>query len=96
LEGSSISKSAKLFTNKISIDFADAESLPASFEAELSDDDITGEKELELKVVKFSSIDSVTVFIESSKGGDLSALSCIKFFGATVDGTNMNELKKSG
>lgn len=47
-----------------------------------------------LNVAKFTGVDSLTFFVESSVGGEVAAISSLKFFGAPVAGTNMNELKK--
>ena len=85
---------SQLFTNVISIDFSDAESLPAVFEMDVKESDVTEDNIQPLRVAKFSGIDSITLFVESSQGGDVTALSSVKFFGETLQGTNMNELKK--
>ena len=47
-----------------------------------------------LKVAKFTGVDSLTIFVERSVGGDIAAISGLKFFGTPIMGTNMNELKK--
>jgi len=84
----------KLFNNKSSFGFEDVDSTPASFEADLEESDMG--KMLALRKAKFNAIDSVTLFVESSEGGELVALSSVKFFGETVEGTNVSEIKKVG
>ncbi|GBG28972.1 Thioredoxin-like protein 1 [Hondaea fermentalgiana] len=85
----------KLFTNQVSVGFEDIESLPAAFEMDVEGDDVTEGKMIPLRMVKFNNIDSVTLFVESSEGGDIAALSSVKFFGQAIQGTNMSELKKT-
>mmetsp|Transcript_15145 Transcript_15145/g.29437 ORF Transcript_15145/g.29437 Transcript_15145/m.29437 type:complete len:165 (-) Transcript_15145:1050-1544(-) len=86
----------KLFTNQVSVGFEDIDSIPAALEMDLEDEDVAEGKIIPLRVVKFNKLDSVTLFVESSEGGDIAALSSVKFFGEAVQGTNMSELKKVG
>eukprot|EP00511_Aplanochytrium_stocchinoi_P007716 CAMPEP_0204845908 /NCGR_PEP_ID=MMETSP1347-20130617/1570_1 /ASSEMBLY_ACC=CAM_ASM_000690 /TAXON_ID=215587 /ORGANISM="Aplanochytrium stocchinoi, Strain GSBS06" /LENGTH=159 /DNA_ID=CAMNT_0051986219 /DNA_START=107 /DNA_END=586 /DNA_ORIENTATION=- len=87
----------KLFINNANLDFADCEQRQGEFHASLTASNVMEDsKPLALRVAKFTSVDSVTVFVESSVGGDISALSKIDFFGQVMMGTNMNELKKVG
>ena len=52
-------------------------------------------KNIPLKFVKFQRIDHLTIFIEENTGGvDNTTLQHITLYGTTVEGTNMNELKK--
>ncbi len=86
----------KLFINQTSPSFSDAEQNVPQFEQDLDGEDVSGDKLIPLRVAKFNGIDSITVFFEGSEGEENTAVSSIKFFGQTVQGTNMNELKKSG
>lgn len=80
----------------MSVGFEDIDSIPAALEMDLEDEDVAEGKIIPLRVVKFNKLDSVTLFVESSEGGDIAALSSVKFFGEAVQGTNMSELKKVG
>mmetsp|Transcript_14054 Transcript_14054/g.18390 ORF Transcript_14054/g.18390 Transcript_14054/m.18390 type:complete len:160 (+) Transcript_14054:55-534(+) len=87
----------KLFINNSNLDFSDCEARNGDFEATLADTDTTTDsKPLALRVAKFTSVDTITLFIENSTGGEISAISKVEFFGQVMMGTNMNELKKVG
>ena len=87
----------KLFINSPNLDFADCEERSGDYEVALNSENVAREsKPLALRVAKFTSIDSVTVFVESSVGGDVSAIRKIDFYGQVMMGTNMSELKKVG
>ena len=54
-----------------------------------------GNKQIALKLAKFSAVHSVTVFVHSNQGGgDRTRVSKIALFGAPVETTKMSELKK--
>ncbi|CAK9020492.1 Thioredoxin-like protein 1 (Thioredoxin-related protein), partial [Durusdinium trenchii] len=86
----------RLFTNQVSMDFSDASDLPAAFEMDVDAADLAEDKIIPLKRVKFIGIHSLTLFVESSEGGDNASVTNVKFFGEPMQGTNMNELKKVG
>lgn len=69
---------AQFWTNQVSIGFEDADDTPAALEMALEKADFTGDKMIALKAFKFKNVDSITVLLEDSEGGDLSAVSSIK------------------
>ena len=73
-------KLVKLFANRPGLSFDDAESANAEQEIEFTPE-MLGTR-VELKFVKFQSVDSITVFCGSNQGDEeSSAISCLKFWG---------------
>lgn len=88
-------KKIKLFSNRVSMSFADCED-PASQELILSPNDTSKDSPpVALKPVKFTKIVSLTLFIESNQSDDdVTFLSAVKIFGQTIQTTKMGDLKK--
>eukprot|EP00898_Chlorokybus_atmophyticus_P007447 jgi/Chlat1/7703/Chrsp66S07187 len=85
----------KLFINTHSIGFSEAGSDPATQTLELSPSQVETGEPLQLYYVKFQSVRSLTIFIESNqKGTDVTELSKIQLFGNTVETTDMSKFKK--
>lgn len=86
-------KGLKLFVNKTTMDFSDAEGSAAEQEFELSEEQL-GQR-IELKFVKFQNVDRLTLFVSSNMGDeDVTALSGIKLWGTGLAQTNMAEFKR--
>jgi len=86
-------KMVKLFANRTGLSFEDAESANAEHELELTPETLG--TRIDLKFVKFQSVDTVTVFVGSNQDDEEStALSLLKFWGCEVAGTNMGEFKR--
>ena len=82
----------KIFSNKVSLDFADAESLAAI--QTIAFEDIG--KVVPLKYVLFQNVVSVQLFVESNKGDvDQTEIANIEFFGTAGENMNMKEFNKS-
>lgn len=67
-----------MWTNQVSIGFEDADDTPAALEMDLEKGDLAGDKMIPLKAFKFKNVDAVTILLEDSEGGDLSAIASIK------------------
>lgn len=86
-------RTVKLFANRIGLDFADAESMEAEQTLELEPEAL-GQR-LDLRFVKFQSVDRLTVFIGDNQGEtESTALSALRFWGAPLASTNMGEFKR--
>lgn len=86
-------KGVKLFVNCKALGFDDAESRPAEQELELSSEQLGSR--IELRFVKFQSVQTLSLFIHSNQDdGDVSALSGLRLWGAPVATTNMSEFKR--
>ena len=86
-------KDIKLFANKRSMSFDDAESANAEQSLEL-EPEMLGAK-IELKFVKFQNVDSVTLFVGSNQGDtDATSISKVQFFGAEIGVTKMADFKR--
>lgn len=84
----------KLFVNKPNLSFADCEDMTPEQELELTEAQL-GER-LDLKFVKFQNVEALTFFVASNQGDEEStALSCLKFWGTSVAGTNMGEVRRA-
>uniref|UniRef100_A0A7S2SRN7 PITH domain-containing protein n=1 Tax=Rhizochromulina marina TaxID=1034831 RepID=A0A7S2SRN7_9STRA len=86
----------KLFINNPSMDFSDCEEGKPVQALELTPEDLAADSVTNLYSVKFQRVNSLTIFVEESTGGDLTQISGLKLFGTTVQGTNMAEFKKVG
>eukprot|EP00310_Coccolithus_braarudii_P015365 CAMPEP_0183334450 /NCGR_PEP_ID=MMETSP0164_2-20130417/3048_1 /TAXON_ID=221442 /ORGANISM="Coccolithus pelagicus ssp braarudi, Strain PLY182g" /LENGTH=195 /DNA_ID=CAMNT_0025503581 /DNA_START=6 /DNA_END=593 /DNA_ORIENTATION=+ len=84
----------RLFVNpRAGFDFDDAGDATPEQVLEVAEEKL-GER-LELRFVKFQSVDRLVVFIEANHGDtDTSAISSLKLWGATVHTTNMKEFKR--
>lgn len=87
----------KVFVNAPHMDFSDAEEAPPTQTLQLKEEDLQAGRRVPLKFVKYQSVSSLTIFVESNQGDtDYSFLSRLRFFGQTLDGFNMNDLKPTG
>jgi hypothetical protein len=89
-EGSTEPSKIRVFTNRVSLDFSDAESLPAVQEI---DTPKSGEI-IPLKFVLFQNIFSIQIFVQDNCGGPVTEISCIELFGQPGENMNMKEFKK--
>mmetsp|Transcript_13978 Transcript_13978/g.23157 ORF Transcript_13978/g.23157 Transcript_13978/m.23157 type:complete len:198 (+) Transcript_13978:49-642(+) len=86
-------RSLKLFINRTNFGFDEAEDVEPEQKIELSDDAL-GTKIL-LKFVKFQNVDRLWVYVDGNLGDtESSAISMLKFWGTTVQTTNMKEFKR--
>ena len=86
-------KKIRLFVNRTQLSFDDAEGAPAEQEMEL-EAEMLGER-IDLRFVKFQSVDRLTLFVASNQGDEeSSALSLLKLYGAPIGVTNMAEFKR--
>ena len=90
-------KTVKLFVNQPHLDFAEAESSKPAAEITLKAQDIKNGTVQELKMVKFQSVSTVTVFICDNQGGsDKTCLSRISLLGSVQAGLDMKAFKAVG
>lgn len=88
--------SAKVFVNRTSVGFDEAEAEAGTQALELESEDVLEGKPVALKYVKFQKVQSVTVFIGSNfEDEDVTRLSKIVLFGTPQFTTNMNEWEKA-
>ena len=71
----------KFFVNKSEIDFDSAEFLKPTQAVALSEKDLDRDSVTELKYVLFQRVNVLTIFIESSVGGDITSLKHLKIYG---------------
>merc|ERR1740130_887309 len=85
-------KGLKLFVNDTP-GFEEAEDKPATQEFELTEDELG--KRLELRFVKFQSVDKLTFFISGNQGdGETSAISRIQLWGTGLQTMKMGDFKR--
>lgn len=83
----------KLFTNRVSLGFSDAESLPAV--QVITQEDISSGEVVPLKFVLFQNVVSLQLFVESNQGNvDQTEIEGIELFGIAGESMNMKEFKK--
>jgi hypothetical protein len=88
-----IPESIKLFSNRVSLGFSDAESLPAL--QTLSHSEIVSGEIVPLKLALFQNVVSLQVFVDNNKGCvDKSVLGNIRLFGSLAEKMDMREFKK--
>lgn len=86
-------KQVKIFANRSGLSFEDAEGANAEHELELTPETLG--TRVELKFVKFQSVDSVTVFVGSNQGDEeSSALSRLSFWGCEIASMQMGDFKR--
>uniref|UniRef100_A0A0K6S9T6 PITH domain-containing protein n=1 Tax=Chromera velia CCMP2878 TaxID=1169474 RepID=A0A0K6S9T6_9ALVE len=83
----------KLFTNKMSMGFSDAESDAPIQEFELTEEVLQAGKPVPLRFVKFQNILSLQIFIEDNHGGDITKVSRVEIFGSSGQKMDMKDWK---
>lgn len=99
----------QLFKDSPTLDFNDCENLSPDHDLvsedsmsnkreekaqELSNEDLREENIQSLSPYKFTAVDSITLFVEKSTGGEIVGLSRVVFYGESIHVTNMNKLEK--
>lgn len=86
----------KLFCNKNNLGFSEAVDEPCTQVISLEPTDKPSVQNIELSAVKWSRVDSITIFVEENHGSDFSVLHAFKAFGSPVHGTNVADIGKTG
>ena len=87
----------RLFVNRPSIGFAEAESDPAAAEFELTAEAAAEGTPQVLKVAKFTSVNSIAIFFaDNLGGGEVTRVSAIALEGSAGETFNVAEIKKVG
>eukprot|EP00753_Platysulcus_tardus_P007682 PLAT15377.1.p1 GENE.PLAT15377.1~~PLAT15377.1.p1 ORF type:complete len:164 (+),score=61.01 PLAT15377.1:32-523(+) len=87
----------KLFHNRDTITWDDAESDSPTQTLELTEEDTAkGGMPIMLRFVKFQRVYGIALFVEDNGGAETTILDTLHFFGEPVAGTDMSALKKSG
>ena len=89
----SVPESIKLFANRVSMGFSDAESLPAL--QTITHREVASGETVPLKVALFQNVVSLQLFVDCNKGGvDKSELGRISVFGMLGERMEMRDFKK--
>ncbi|EIE19587.1 DUF1000-domain-containing protein [Coccomyxa subellipsoidea C-169] len=89
-------RKVRLFINRPSLGFSEAADFPAVQEFQLSEEDLEG-KLLPLKLVKFQSVNILSIFIEDNQEEEeTTQVQKIVLYGSTGETMNVNEIKKVG
>jgi len=86
----------KLFVNKPNIGFSDCEDGPCEHKMSMTAEDLVPDKVVALKVAKFNFVNSLTIYVSTNRGADVTSLSSLKLNGKTRESTNMANFKKVG
>lgn len=87
-------KTIKLYANRASMGFSDTDSVPSSQDLVLTPAQLNGEP-LPLKLVKFTNVLMLSVFIEGNQGGeDVTRLSKVVLYGSAGEVFNVAAIKK--
>ena len=90
-------RKVRIFVNRPSIGFSEAESDPAAAEFELSAEAAKEGTPQALKVAKFSSVNSVAIFFaDNAGGGEVTRVGAIGLEGSAGETFNVAEIKKVG
>lgn len=87
----------KLFVNRPTLGFDDAEAEGATQEVELTEAQVKGEDVIELKFVKFQNVNVLSVFVVDNMGGegeDVTRIDGLDILGVAREGTDMSQLSK--
>ncbi len=88
IDPESIPSEIRLFSNRVSLDFSDAESLPPL--QTLHKEDIGNGKTVPLKFVLFQNVFSVQLFVVDNCGATATEIGSIEFFGSLAENMNMS------
>jgi len=91
-------KTIKIFVNQPNaVDFDQGERMEAQQKLVLEESDITGEKLIPLRFVKFQNVSNMVIFIVDNQGGEddeQTVVDYIKLIGCPCSATNMSEFKR--
>ncbi|KAF9286555.1 hypothetical protein BGZ68_002798 [Mortierella alpina] len=88
-------KTIKLYVNKLTLGFEDADSVEETQTVVLSEKDYEGNGLISLRFVKFQNVTSVILFIVDNLGDEeTTQIQQLQFIGSSLDGTDMSALKK--
>jgi hypothetical protein len=80
----------KLFTNRLSIDFSEAEEAEPLQELTLSEN---SKEPVPLRFVKFQNVTSLQIFVEENGGADVTQITRLQIVGSTGDTMDMKAFK---
>lgn len=86
----------KIFVNRVNIGFSDAADVIPTEEIDLSSAPLDPEGKILVNFVKYQRVSSLTIFVEENMGADVTVIGGLKVFGMSVQGTNVNDIKKAG
>jgi hypothetical protein len=88
-------KQVRLFINRPNLSFADCESEPPTEILQLTPSQLGGDASIMLKFVKYQSVQSLTLFVESNQNdSEVTGMQWLAVFGSTREGMNVAEIKK--
>jgi len=90
IERETIPSTVKIFSNRVTLDFGDAEALPAVQEFSNPESGVI----IPLKVALFQNVFSVQIFVQDNNGGDITEIGCVELLGTPGENMNMREFKK--
>ncbi|GAA5876561.1 hypothetical protein JCM16303_003580 [Sporobolomyces ruberrimus] len=81
-------KSIRLFVNKSSVGFDDAESQEPAQELELTEAQAKGDEAVQLRFVRFQNVSHLSIFVASNQGGeDVTRIDKLDLIGVPIEGT---------
>ncbi|GAA6006999.1 hypothetical protein JCM11491_001472 [Sporobolomyces phaffii] len=81
-------KTIRLFVNKASVGFDDAESEEAAQELELTEAQAKGAEAVQLRFVRFQNVSHLSIFVASNQGGeDVTRIDKLDLIGVPIEGT---------
>jgi len=89
-------KTLKIFINQPkTLDFDGAASMTPTQEITLTPEDLTGEKPVELRYVKFQNVSNLQIFIvDNQEGTDTTKIDSMVIYGLPLNTTNMSDFKR--
>ncbi|KAK3821473.1 MAG: PITH domain-containing protein [Benniella sp.] len=88
-------KTVKLYVNRLSLGFDEAESVEPTQIIELTDEHYKGNGLIPLRFVKFQNVTSVILFVEDNlEDEETTQIKQISFIGSSIESTDMSALKK--
>jgi len=89
-------KTIKLFVNQPNeVDFDSGERMEGVQKLDLAEEDITGEKIIPLRFVKFQNVTNIVLFVVDNQGeNEVTIMNYIKLIGVPCNATNMSDFKR--
>ena len=92
IDEKSIPSSVKLFTNRVSLGFGDAEALVPI--QTIGKDALRSGNEIPLRYVLFQNVQSIQLFFEDNGGAETTEIGEVEFFGIEAEKMDMKDFKK--
>lgn len=88
-------KTVRLFVNRPTIGFDDADSLEPAQEVELNEQQASGKEAVQLRFVRFQNVNALSIFVKDNQGNeDVTRIDSFDLLGLASERTDVSKLQK--